>query len=232
MAATVALFDCDGTLFLGDDELSARAMLEALRRLTGAALPESALEELDHEAQPARWLAAELVRRHGLREIDLAHRADLVEELSLARIDPSDAETWTAPPGAAEALDELVTRGFRIALVTGVPKRIARHRMLALGLDRHFAATGQGAFGSEVDDRDALLRLALERAGAEAGDAIHVGDTARDVQSACAVGIRVCLVAFDGSPVPDDVAPDAVAHSMADVVHELVRLRASSLATA
>jgi putative hydrolase of the HAD superfamily len=52
----------------------------------------------------------------------------------------------------------------------------------------------------------AIFRAALERLGAAAGDALHVGDSVEhDVAGARAAGIEAVLVARDGAEVPAGV---------------------------
>jgi phosphoglycolate phosphatase len=219
----LVLFDCDGTLFVGDDPLAQQSMLDALERMTCAQLEPSDMDELDHEGRTARWLARELVRKHSLPEVDLADWAELAEEIYVERVGADDAVRWETPEGTREALETLVRDGFRLAILTGVPERIARLRFDRLGLGRWFPP-GQGAFGSEAEEREDLLRLALERAGCPPEDAIAVGDTSRDVRSAQEHGLRAVAVAFAGPP-PSAAEADGVVRSMPELVEMLRRLR-------
>ena len=58
-----------------------------------------------------------------------------------------------------------------------------------MGLTRFFPE-GQGAFGCESNDRTELIELALERAGVQPADAVEIGDTPLDEQTALAAGVR------------------------------------------
>jgi putative hydrolase of the HAD superfamily len=52
----------------------------------------------------------------------------------------------------------------------------------------------------------AIFRAALERLGATAGEAMHVGDSVEhDVAGAHAAGLEAVLVARDGAQAPDGV---------------------------
>lgn len=99
-------------------------------------------------------------------------------------------------PGAREVLDELARRdGVQLGLVTGNVPEGARLKLERDGLWGRFAL---GAFGGERRTRAELIRLALDRAGAGAEDAIYVGDTVHDVRAAQDAGVRVLAVASGG----------------------------------
>jgi phosphoglycolate phosphatase len=220
----LVLFDCDGTLLVGDDPSAQESMIEALNRLTGGDLDASAMDELDHEARCARWLARELIRKHGLPRIDLAEWARLAEELYLQRLGGGGHESWEVPAGTHDALATLTGEGFRLAILTGVPERIARVRFQRLGLAKWFPR-GQGAFGSEVDERDELIRLALRRADTTPEEAVAVGDTSRDVRSAERLGLSTVAVALNGVPPRAAGEADEIVRTMPDLVEALRRLR-------
>ena len=182
---TLALFDIDGTLLLTPDFVAVRAMLDAV----DPSLPDDAFG--DNPGQTARWQVEQLLGRKP--DSGWCARAE-ARYRELLR----DTSHWRKPAGAEAVLAELERRGVRLALLTGVLEGIARLRMERLGLPRFFPE-GQGAFGCESDDRAALIRLALARAGAEPDEAVEIGDTDVDEQSAHAAGIRQIRVDRLGS---------------------------------
>lgn len=222
----LVLFACDGTLFVGEDELTQPAMIEALQQLTGAAIPDDAFGELDHSARPARWLAREAVEQCGLPEVDLDAWIALSERLYLSHAGVGSPAGWAAAEGAEEALGELERDRFRLALLTGIPEPIARDRLDRVGLDGFFPH-GQGAFGCEDAEREELFVLALERAGTPPSRAVHVGDTSRDTASARAVGLHSVAIAHHGDPPRGKGDPTHVVESMPELVPALRSLRSS-----
>ncbi len=100
------------------------------------------------------------------------------------------------------ALEELSGRADAIlSLVTGNLEPVARLKLARAGLDRFFAG-GQGAFGSDAEDRTELPAIARRRAGALNGGApyprertVVIGDTPRDIACARADGVRCVAVA-------------------------------------
>jgi phosphoglycolate phosphatase len=194
----LALFDVDGTLFLTHDSLSSEALLASLRELYPADPPDDAVERIDHDGQTAKRIARLVLRAEGLGDAEIdrsldewcaAFGARYVELLS-----PADTSGWEVAPGAAGALERLEDAGIRLALLTGNPEPVARARMQRLGLERFFAE-GQGGFGCDAEERGELIAVARERAGGwPAGRTVEIGDTARDVETARAAGIRPIAV--------------------------------------
>jgi phosphoglycolate phosphatase-like HAD superfamily hydrolase len=131
-----------------------------------------------------------------------------------------------AADGAADALAALTSDGFRLALLAGTAEETVRTRLGRAGLGEFFPS-GQGAFGSESDERGELYGLALRRAGAAPSRAVAVGDTSRDVTMAQALGIRCILVAHgDTVPAGADLATRVVG-SMPELVSALRDLRSA-----
>jgi phosphoglycolate phosphatase-like HAD superfamily hydrolase len=136
-------------------------------------------------------------------------------------------------PGIADLLGWLSQRDdVRLAPVTGNYEPIARLKLLRAGLGRHFPS-GQGAFGSDSEDRAALPSIARRRAGAHGVShprqrTIVIGDTPRDIACARADGLR-CLAVATG-PFGADELGDA--DGVAADAHEIRPLLESALASA
>ena len=109
---------------------------------------------------------------------------------------PPDLSASVAP-GVPELLAELGARpeAFRLSLVTGNLQPIARRKLASAGIGNYFEP-GQGGFGSDHLDRDALPPIARARAGDWPRErTVVVGDTPRDIACARADGLRVAAVA-------------------------------------
>ncbi|MGO9822123.1 MAG: HAD family hydrolase [Solirubrobacteraceae bacterium] len=123
-------------------------------------------------------------------------------------------------PGIGDLLTWLSVRDdVRLALVTGNYEPIARLKLSRAGLGHHFPS-GQGAFGSDSEDRAPLPAIARRRAGSlgvshPREKTIVIGDTPRDIACARADGVRCFAVAtgpFELSELgeADAVAADAI----------------------
>jgi phosphoglycolate phosphatase len=102
-------------------------------------------------------------------------------------------------PGVADLLDALKeTDGCWLGLLTGNIERGARIKLGAFSLNGYFPV---GAFGDDMEDRNRLLPIAVEKlrtmAGIDIGygDCIVVGDTPLDVMCSRPFGARSIAVA-------------------------------------
>ena len=217
------LFDIDGTLLAGATAAHRDALDAALREVHGVEAPNT----LRPSVQPAGRTDGEIARMMlliaGVSAQRIDERAGDLREVccrEYARRCPVDL-SHTVLPGVPELLAWLATAGdARLALVTGNFEPIARLKLARAGIGDHFAA-GQGAFGSDAEDRAALPCLARRRAGT-AGlpypreHTVVIGDTPLDIACARADGVRAVAVAtgpFDPEALSDAdaVAVDAFA---------------------
>jgi phosphoglycolate phosphatase len=222
----LVLFDVDGTLFLTHDPLAGEAMSETLEERFDVALQPDAADRVDHLGQTTLRIARLVLREAGLEEAEIdrglaawcARFTERYREL-LAEADTSD---WLSAPGAEDALSRLASSGQRLALLTGNPEPMARARMERLGLARFFPA-GDGAFGCDSESRAELYDLARTRAGGwPAGATVAVGDTAREVESAHARGIRSIAVRQAGQNAESLDEADAVCADLGEAASQLL----------
>jgi phosphoglycolate phosphatase-like HAD superfamily hydrolase len=111
-------------------------------------------------------------------------------------------------PGVESVLRELESRSKHLlGLLTGNLEKGARIKLGAFGLNRYFPA---GAFGSDHEDRNKLLPIAVRRLNSEGherityGDCVVIGDTPRDVECGRIHG-AACLAVATGSYSLDDL---------------------------
>lgn len=105
-------------------------------------------------------------------------------------------------PGTVVALDRFAAAGWRLAVCTNKYEKASRKLLVALGLAPRFAAiTGQDTFGFRKPDPRHLIET-VRLAGGDPGDAIMVGDSATDIDTANAANIPVIAVSYGYSPLP------------------------------
>jgi phosphoglycolate phosphatase-like HAD superfamily hydrolase len=193
------LFDIDGTLLLKASEAHALALYEALRRVHGIEMPDGRIEAAGRTDGD---IARQLLTLAGVSAERIDARADAVRAAcceAYAHLCPGDLSAHVAP-GVPEVLETLHAReGVRLALLTGNLEPVARLKLLRAGLGRFFPR-GQGAFGSDHEDRAALPEVARRRAGTAQAPyprerTVIIGDTPRDIMCARADGAKVVAVA-------------------------------------
>jgi phosphoglycolate phosphatase-like HAD superfamily hydrolase len=197
MARRVLLFDIDGTLVDGDGA-GRRAMEAAFADVTGDA---AVLRTFTFAG-----MTDPAIVRAGLRAlaIDPARHPELIEAVLagyLERLPPTIAATpkFRLHAGVAELLDAIAgNEALAIGLGTGNLERGAEHKLAPLGIWGRFAF---GGYGSDAEDRAALLEVGARRGAARLGQprehcrVIVIGDTPLDVAAAHAIGAECLAVA-------------------------------------
>jgi phosphoglycolate phosphatase len=194
------LFDIDGTLLLGANREHGLAMFAALEEVFGITDPKTA--QLDPSGRTDGEIARLILREHGVPEDEIDEGAAAVRDATCAafeRLCPADYSDKVSP-GAVDVLEAMRAQPqTKLALLTGNYEPIARLKMERAGLAGYFPS-GQGAFGSDHEDRPALVPIARQRAGTNGTPQPRertaiIGDTPRDIACARADGVHVLTVA-------------------------------------
>jgi phosphoglycolate phosphatase-like HAD superfamily hydrolase len=216
------LFDIDGTLLLRASHAHRDALHAALHEVHGIADPGAA------HVSPAGRTDGEIARTIALQSGVSAGRVDdragAVRDVCCREYAERvpDSLTEHVAPGVPDLLADLDAReDVRLALVTGNYEPVARLKLARAGLGDWFER-GQGAFGSDHEDRAALPGIARRRAGDGATPwprerTIVIGDTPNDIACARADRVRVFAVATGPFSVPELRAADAVAAGAAEL---------------
>jgi phosphoglycolate phosphatase-like HAD superfamily hydrolase len=225
------LFDIDGTLLTGATEAHKDAMRAALREVHGIEAPDALRSSVSAAGRTDGEIARLLLLLAGVSAERIDERADAVRDAccrEYAHRCPEDL-SHTVIPGVPELLASLSVRaGTRLALLTGNFEPIARLKLARAGIGKHFPS-GQGAFGSDAEDRAALPSIARRRA-ADGGVAhpreqtIVIGDTPLDIACARADGVRAVAVATGPYGVEELREADAVAPDPRGLMRVLVEV--------
>jgi phosphoglycolate phosphatase-like HAD superfamily hydrolase len=205
------LFDIDGTLLRGGNRAHGEALIAALARVHG-------IDASHTHPSVARAgctdgeIARVILLDAGVPAAQIDARAEAVRLESCrayAELCKDDLSGFVID-GIPELLEWLAAReDVTLSLLTGNYEPIARLKLLRAGIGRWFAP-GQGAFGSDSEDRAALPAIARRRAGAHGipfarDQTIVIGDTPRDIACARADGLR-CIAVTSGPFTADDLA--------------------------
>ncbi len=210
------LFDIDGTLLQKAHEAHRDALHAALAEVYGVRDPASA--GVEAAGRTDGEIARDILTCAGVSAARAAARAAELRAAvcgAYAQLCPADLSGHVAP-GIVELLELLAWRDdVRLSLVTGNFEPVARLKLERAGIGHHFPV-GQGAFGSDHEDRTMLPAIARRRAGDDARPhprerTVVIGDTPRDVACARADGVRCLAVASGPYPAAELRGADAVA---------------------
>jgi phosphoglycolate phosphatase len=197
MPARVIAFDLDGTLVDTAPDLIGTL---------NSVFAEKSIPPIEiGEAREMIGGGVKVLLERGLRSqgIDFTP-ADLREmfDIYLQRYAEHIADKSLPFPGLLSALDRLEADGFRFAVCTNKLEWLSLRLIEALELAPRFAAIcGQDTFGTPKPDPN-MLRQTVLRAGGNPEDAIMVGDSATDIDTARAAGVPVIAVDFGYTETP------------------------------
>ena len=191
----LVLFDIDGTLLLSEGA-GARAMIEAVRELSGADVDLQGLE-FAGRLDPQIW--ADIAARNGL---DATRQQEDLRSTytSLLKKRLGQYPTAYALPGVNELLRQLDASGsLTMGILSGNFPETGRLKLEAAGIDPGRFLVG--AWGSDGTVRRDLPPVAMKRYSEQTGTEIEprhvviIGDTPHDIDCARANGCLVIAVA-------------------------------------
>ena len=222
------LFDIDGTLVARAGRAHSEALAGAIREVHGVD-PRDLRDVIGPAGRTDGEIARLILLNLGISARRIDERADDVREACCriyAQTVPADLSDLVIP-GVAQLLSWLGGRDdVELALLTGNYEPVAHLKLARAGIGKWFPS-GQGAFGSDSEDRAALPAIARRRA-ARAGvvypraRTIVIGDTPRDIACARADGVRCIAVATGQFGVDELVDADAVARNPSELRDALV----------
>jgi phosphoglycolate phosphatase-like HAD superfamily hydrolase len=227
------LFDIDGTLLGQATRAHRDALHAALLEVHGIDVRD-ARSPIPPAGRTDGEIARALLLQAGVSARRIDERADAVKEECgrvYAELCPPDLSDKVLP-GVSELLQWLAAVDeVKLSLVTGNYETVARLKLRRAGIGGWFRS-GQGAFGSDSEDRAALPPLARRRAGRLGSphprdETIVIGDTPRDIACARADGLRSFVVATGPYAVDDLSEADAVSQTAAELRPVLERALAA-----
>ena len=189
------LFDVDGTLLLRAADAHKEAFHVALHEVFG--IDDARAFRVATPGKTDLQIAREVLLQAGYDARAIDDRIDALGEAwcrAHAERQPDLADR--VAPGMRDLLRWLAGQDkVRLSLLTGNLEPIARLKLARAGIGDFFAR-GQGAFGSDSEDRAELPAVARRRAGRRGGEPYPrtrtavIGDTPLDIACARADGVR------------------------------------------
>ncbi|WP_126447754.1 HAD-IIIA family hydrolase [Sulfuricystis multivorans] len=210
------VFDWDGTLM--DSAALIVASVQAAARDLGLAPPP--IERARHII----GLGLNEALRHALPDLPEAHYPELVARYRHHYL--SRDHELTLFPGAADFVQDLAERGYRLAVATG-KSRLGLDRALAqTGLDGFFHATRCADECHSKPHPQMLLEL-MEEFAVEPAQTLMIGDTTHDLMMAANAGTAAVAVTYGAHARADleDAGPLYCADSIAALAKWLADAR-------
>lgn len=208
----VVLFDLDGTI--SDNSAGILACLE------------HALAEMGHPVPDAATLRATIgpplrdaFAHCGVPEAQL----DEAVERYRARYHDTGWSENDPYPGVIELIGRLSASGRRVATATSKPEFSATMILDHFGVSPHLEAIGAASLDASRTSKEAVVRHALDLLGADAGEALIVGDRHHDVLGARAAGVATSIGVRWGFAEPGELETAGATAIAADADH-LARL--------
>jgi phosphoglycolate phosphatase len=212
----LVLFDIDGTL-IDSGGAGVRSLDLALKDLFSI---ENGFQGISMAGKTDTQIIKEGIMKHGLSDngtVDAVIKA----YLNYLRKEINN-DRKHVKPGIYEVLEELKPlQDLGLGLLTGNIEQGARIKLEPFKLNDYFST---GAFGSDDEDRNNLLPIAVKRfeelfqQKIEADNCVIVGDTPRDVECAHIYG-AMCIAVATGPYSYDDLieaGADYVVHDLSD----------------
>ncbi len=210
----ILLFDIDNTL-LWSGGAGSLAMGRAFHDLFGI---EDGFNRVEFSGRTDRHIISAALRQHAIDGDYLEHQARFLERYYTHLPVALGQSEGKLMPGFPALLDALAGQpAVRVGLATGNFSRGAELKLAHFGIDGYFCG---GAFGEDSEDRDVVVRNALERVGKglPSVEGVVIGDTPRDISSAKANGAIAIGVATGNSSAGElrDCGSDQVFEDFSD----------------
>lgn len=130
-------------------------------------------------------------------------------------------------PGIRETVQELFARDYKLTILTNKPTAITLEIVRALAIEKYFVRIyGGDSFARKKPDPIGVLTLIMET-GANRQQAVVVGDSAVDVQTARIVGVHSCGVVWGFQPEAFGTdPPDVVIKTPEELIGYIAKLEA------
>lgn len=212
-------FDLDGTLLDTLGDLGA-AVNHALAAIGRAPFPPARVKDL--VGGGPRVMLERALLRDGAIPVD---EFTLLYDELLVFYRANIAVHSRPFPGTVAMLDDLASRGAKLAVVTNKLESLAREVLTELGLaDRFTAILGGDSLGpGRAKPAPDLIHEMTARLGG--GRTAYVGDTTYDVLAARAAAVPILAVSFGFNDRPaSELGADAVVDHFDDLAPTLMRL--------
>lgn len=205
MSIRALIFDLDGTLVDSLPDLA--GAVNELMAANGLA-PHAARAVASMVGKGVPVLVQKAFGAHGIAMEGEALAAQVKTYLGF--YEPRATRLTRLFPHVADMVKELA-KTYRFAVCTNKPAAVSREIVDGLGIGAEISVVVGGDSGVTPKPAPDMMWLVAERLGLPREDVLMVGDSANDVASAKAAGIKVAVVRYGYTDIPaDDLNADFV----------------------
>lgn len=225
-ACTSVLIDLDGTLIDTAEDIVAAAN-RMLSELGSIPLPFKTVSGFI--GRGVRNLVRRSLEASGLDADASVDRAEAIFHRHYTELNGRFSRVY---PGVEAGLDELRSRGLRLACVTNKPRALAAPLLALTGLARHFDVLVAGDSITQMKPDPEPLRHACCLLDSDVAHSVMVGDSPVDIAAARAAGIPVYIMRYGyaGPGGAQALACDGLLDSLEDLLDFLTPGRLVSTA--
>jgi len=188
----LVLLDIDWTLLKGRIPAHINSFEYGFKKVYG--ITATINDAAPYEGKIERQIILEILQNKGFgRDVIEARLAEMLRamaEFVKKNIKKGDVVVL---PGVKDFLNAMKNRGYKLGVLTGNIRDIARTKLNLAGIDAFFDI---GAYGDETEERFRLVDIAKKRANEKFGvefknsDIYLIGDSIRDIQCGKKAGVR------------------------------------------
>lgn len=205
MSIRALIFDLDGTLVDSLPDL-AEAVNELMAANGLAAHAERAVASMVGKGVPV--LVQKAFAAHGVAMEGEALTAQVKTYLGF--YEPRATRLTRLFPHAAEMVKALAG-SYRLAVCTNKPTAVSREIVDSLGIGQEIDVVVGGDSGVTPKPAPDMLWLVADKLGLPKDEVVMIGDSANDVASAKAAGVKVAVVRYGYTDIaPDELGADYV----------------------
>jgi HAD superfamily hydrolase (TIGR01509 family) len=211
-AFTVVLFDVDGTL-VDSNDAHARAWVDAFAESGLTVDPREVRQAIGMGGDKLIPTVSQVDPESALGKTISARRRTLFQQQWLPRLHGfRDADRLVAA---------LHDRGFRLVAASSAKRDELPPLLEIAGVVRFFQASTSSDDAERSKPDPDIVRAALERAGAEPGEAVMIGDTPYDIEAAGRAGVASIAFRCGGWNQPELAGAAAIYDGPWDLLQQL-----------
>jgi phosphoglycolate phosphatase-like HAD superfamily hydrolase len=184
------LFDIDGTLIKGKNEVPVKSFSVAIKKIFGI----DASVDIMLRGHTDKRIMIEVLNKRGIETEKIIPKLEEMYKImaEFVRENIKNSSAFVAP-GVKELLEELRSRGYISGLLTGNLSGVAKVKLENFGLWEFFQV---GSFGDTADFREDLVEEVIKQAEEKFDvkinrkDVFYIGDLPQDIEAGKKAGVK------------------------------------------